>query len=181
MIRRHQINDSLSKPLPQFFAILPAADWRRALEKGLPVWNFVRRKMQVMRTSFNAHRQSFRLRCADYIQRLASRQMDDVQTEMILAAQGDHELNSGKLRFIRSRLQIRRVFAPVRLRQLACCLVHTLAQVRVYEPRHGQSRVKEQRKAGPRDTRQGRAELPLGDHGEAVNAGMNEEAFESRH
>src|SRR6266404_2058534 len=97
--------------------------------------------------------------------------MDDVQTEMIFAAQGDHEPDRGKLRFIRTRLQIRRVFAPVRLRQLARRLLHRPGQFRVYE----------QRQAGPRDMRQGRAELPLGDHREAVNARMNEEAFESRH
>src|SRR6266436_6634209 len=86
MIRRHQINDSFSKALPQFFAILPAADWRRALEKGLAVRDFVRREMQVMRTSFNAQWQPLRLRCADYVQRLIGRQVHNVQPKMIFAA-----------------------------------------------------------------------------------------------
>src|SRR5712692_2804171 len=81
MICRYQIDHSLSKSLPEFFAILPAADRRRALEQRLAVWNLLRREMQIMRTSFHAHWQAFRFRCAQHIQRLARGQMYNVQTK----------------------------------------------------------------------------------------------------
>src|SRR6266446_8384819 len=42
VIRRHQINHSLLKPLPKFFAILPAANRRRALEQCLAVRDLIR-------------------------------------------------------------------------------------------------------------------------------------------
>ena len=54
MIRRHQINNSLVKPLPKLFAILPAADRRRAFEQRLAVRDFVGREMQIMWTGFDA-------------------------------------------------------------------------------------------------------------------------------
>src|SRR6266436_1749450 len=50
MIRRHQINDSFSKSMPQFFAILLAADWGSALEQGLAIRDLFGEKMQIMRT-----------------------------------------------------------------------------------------------------------------------------------
>ncbi len=171
MIRRHQINNSVMKPLPKLFAILPATDRRRALEQRLAIRDFVGREMQIMRTSFNTHRQALRLRGAQHVQSVARGQMDDAQPEMKFAAERDHELNREKLRFIRARLQIRRVLAPIRPRQSARCRFH----------RRGQFRVHEQRQASPRDMRQGCAQLPLIDHNEAINTGMNEEAFESRH
>src|SRR6266550_5940640 len=68
-------------------------------------------------------------------------------------------------------MQIRLVLAPIRSRQSACCCVHWLGQLGMYE----------ERQAGPRDMWQRRAELLLVDHGEAVDAGMNEEALESWH
>ena len=45
MIRGHQINDPLAESLPQFFAILPAADRRRALEQCLAVGDFLGSEM----------------------------------------------------------------------------------------------------------------------------------------
>src|SRR5437016_14282603 len=96
--------------------------------------------------------------------------MYDVQPEMVFAAEGDHELNRSKLRCIRPRLQIRLILAPVRMRQSLCCDVH----------RSRQLRMNQQRQAGPRDMRQGRAELLLADHGEAIDARVNEKTLETR-
>src|SRR6266851_5592551 len=59
MIRRHQINDSLSKSLPQFFAILAAANRGSTLEQGLAIRDLFGRKMQIMRTRLDADRQAF--------------------------------------------------------------------------------------------------------------------------
>src|SRR6266487_4692169 len=59
MIGCHQINDSLSKSLPQFFAILAAADRRSTLEQGLAIRDLFGGKMQIMRTRLGAGRQAF--------------------------------------------------------------------------------------------------------------------------
>ena len=123
-----------------------------------------------MRTGFNAHRQPFGFCTAQHVQCPTRRQMYDVQPEIVFAAEGDHELNRRKLRFIRPRLQIRLILAPVRMRQSLCCGVH----------RSRQFRMNQQRQAGPRDMRQGRAELLLADHGEAIDARVNEKTLETR-
>src|SRR6266571_3158426 len=59
MIGCHQINDSLSKSLPQLFAVLPAADRGSTLEQGLAIRDLFGRKMQIMRTRLDADRQAF--------------------------------------------------------------------------------------------------------------------------
>src|SRR6266478_37941 len=58
MIRCHQIDHSVSKALPKFFAILAAANGRRALEERLAVRDVLERKMQILWASFDAERKS---------------------------------------------------------------------------------------------------------------------------
>jgi hypothetical protein len=95
MIRGDQVNDSPLEPLPKFFAILASADWRCAFEESLSIGDYVRRKVQIVRASFDGYRQSIGFRFAQHIQGLARREMNYMETEVKFAAQGKHQPDRG--------------------------------------------------------------------------------------
>ena len=59
MIGSHQIDHFFSKALPEFFAILRAANGWCTFEECLSIRDFFGNEMQIVRTGFNSYRQAF--------------------------------------------------------------------------------------------------------------------------
>jgi len=87
MVRCHQIDHAISKPLPQGFAVFAAANWRCTFAQGRSLGNVFRNQVQIVRASPHASRQSLRTRRSQLRESPASRKMDKMQTEPIFPAQ----------------------------------------------------------------------------------------------
>ena len=87
MVGDHQIDRSLSQALPQSLAIVAAPNRRRTFAQGRAIADRFRRQMKVVRAALHAHRKSFGAGDSQFRKRVAGREVDDVQTKTVFAAQ----------------------------------------------------------------------------------------------
>jgi hypothetical protein len=95
------VDDSLSESLPQSFSIPASANRRSTFFYGVTFSNAIGMKMQIMRAGLDRDGKSFRARGLKLGQSLCGCEMDDVQAEVKLAAQSEHEPDGGEFRGIR--------------------------------------------------------------------------------
>ena len=78
---------------------------------------------------------------------------------------------ASKFRFVGPRLQVRGVTFPIGMGEPLCGRVDRTSKLRVYQ----------QWQTSPRNMREGCSQILLGNHGETVDPGMDQKAFESKH
>src|SRR5579864_2848101 len=88
MVGDHHVDRSLPKALPQSLAILMAANGRCTFVQRRSIGNRFGGEMQVMRTGLHGHAKSFGASSAEFRERPAGGEMDDVQVKAVFAAQG---------------------------------------------------------------------------------------------
>ena len=169
MIRDHEADYAIGEGLPELLAIFAAADRRGALKERCFIGDFFGGEMQIVRAGLDRYRQTLLERGAKLGKRAARREMNDVQAEFIFAAEREEETNRGELCFLRARLQIGLIQRPIGVCQTRRGGIDGARKFG----------VDEQRKFRDGDMRQSGAKLLLGNHGEAVDAWMDEKTFEA--
>ena len=171
MVGNHQIDRPIFEPLPQFLAILTAANRRRAFAQRRSLRNRLGREMQVVWTGLHAHGKSLVARSAQFLKRLAGREMNNVQTKTVFAAQRQHQPDGGLFRFVGPRLKIRRITTPICVSQSVSCLINWTRKFRMHQ----------ERQASPSNMGQSRPQLLLRDHGKTIDARIDQKTFEPQH
>src|ERR1700688_1436789 len=91
MIGGYQIDRSIFEGAPQLLTIFGTTNWRSALELGLTSRNCFGLKMQIVRTSLYRNRKSFKPPGAQSGKSLIGREMHDMQTKSVFAAERDEK------------------------------------------------------------------------------------------
>ena len=165
------VDDAFAQTLPERFAVGAAADGRRALEQRRAVGNLFRGKVQIVRAGLDRDRQAFRA--------------GGLQVRQVPARWRDGRCVAGSDTVGRARSSGGWLRARLR-RGARRGRWHTCASLRraalsadgcVDGP--GEFGVDEQRQAGLGDGGQRALQLLAVDHGEAVAAGIDEEALEA--
>lgn len=170
MIGSDEVDDSIAEAIPKAFAIFACANRGSAFEESGALRDCFRDEMQIVRTGFDGNGKTCEARGLEVRNGSARGEMDDVQAEFEFAAEREEKTNGGEFGFLWARLQIGLVMRPVRAGEIRSGEIDGSGKFCVYE----------KREACASDMREGGAQLLLGDHCEAVNAGMNEKTFEAR-
>lgn len=83
------------------------------MEERLTVGDLLGGKVEVMGASFHGNRQAFGFCGAQQVQGMAGGEMNDMEAELVFAAEREKKSDGGELGFIRAGLQVGGVFRPV--------------------------------------------------------------------
>ena len=147
--------------------VLPAADGRSALEEGCAVGDLLGGKVEVVGAGFDGDGQAFGAGGLQLVERERCGEVDDVQAEAVLTAEADHQADGFEFGLVGAGGEVGGVLAPVGGLEAFGGAVDGA----------GELGVDEQREAGLGDVGKRGFELLLVDHGEAVAAGVDEEAL----
>jgi hypothetical protein len=162
---------AVAQALPEGFAVGAGADGRGALEGGGAVGDVFGGEVEVVRAAFRGDGQAFGAGGGEQRQGERGAEVDDVDACAVLAAEVNHEADGGELGLVGARGEVGGVAAPVR--------VGIVEGVDGGVDGLGEFGVDEQRQAGLGDGGEGALELFAVDHGEALAAGIDEEALEA--
>src|SRR5271168_3178138 len=170
MIRGYQVDRAIVERFPELVAVFAAADGRSALEECGAGRNCFGCEMQIVRAGLDSDWKAFGTRGAEFRKCAGGGEVHNVQAKFVFAAEGEEKADCGELGFFGARVEIGVVERPILVRKIFCGGLD----------RAGKFGVNQQWQPGARHVRQSCAQLLFGDHREAIDAGVNEETFESR-
>jgi hypothetical protein len=113
MVGGYEIDVAAAERVPKCFAVVAAADWRRALEGRRAIGDVLCAERQVVRTGLDGHRQPLAACGAERVERMCRREMDDVHVHSVLAGQPDEQCDRGLLALGGPRREPREMAARV--------------------------------------------------------------------
>ena len=123
MVGDDHVDDAIAEGLPEGLLVGVVADGWGALEEGCSVRDVFGGEVEVMGAGFDGDGEAFGACSFEVVEGEGGGEMDDVEAEVVLATESDHQADGFELGLVGAGLQVGGVASPVGVLQRRCCAV----------------------------------------------------------